>query len=549
MSFLRIVLLIESLAAFAVVGVSCSRSTQVAGWGSETTNGMTAAICRKDGTPAAGAVVRVRKNDFVTQPPGNLAKSSIYGADALTDAQGRFEIRGIDPGSYTIEVSDSGVAVLLACSIEVDDTVNFHIDTLRSLASVRGSIDTSGMHGKRIFVQVCGLERIVSVDSAGAFSLNDLPAGLFSLHIIAVEGTQTTTVRTDQVSAISGDTVSVIMPGWSFSRKVYLNTTSSGAAISGDVRDFPVLVRLTHANFDFSQAKSDGGDIRFSKADTTTLPYEIERWDAPNSQAEIWVRIDTVHGNDSSQFITMYWGASVGSASNGNAVFDTARGFEGVWHFGQAGNTVAYDATLNHFDQTPFNMTAGSAVSGEIGTAQRFDGQSSYFQATGTASGVLNFPKNGTYAISAWAYTDTVDRRYHTIACKGDYQYNLEIIPSNEWEFAEYADAAGWEMTTSHATEKVWTYVTGIRNGSNEYLYVNGALAASTISLGPGTASRNAGFDFFIGRTIKTSGDTTAYFFKGILDEVRISSVAPSADWVKLSYMNQKADDALVVFK
>jgi hypothetical protein len=39
------------------------------------------------------------------------------------------------------------------------------------------------------------------------------------------------------------------------------------------------------------------------------------------------------------------------------------------------------------------------------------------------------------------------------------------------------------------------------------------------------------------------------YYFKGMLDEVRISSGACSADWIRLCYMNQKSDDALVVFK
>jgi hypothetical protein len=49
----------------------------------------------------------------------------------------------------------------------------------------------------------------------------------------------------------------------------------------------------------FSQAQFGGSDIRFTKADNTFLPYEIERWDSAHSQAEIWVKVDTVFGNDS----------------------------------------------------------------------------------------------------------------------------------------------------------------------------------------------------------------------------------------------------------
>jgi hypothetical protein len=74
-------------------------------------------------------------------------------------------------------------------------------------------------------------------------------------------------------------------------------------------------------------------------------------------------------------------------------------------------------------------------------------------------------------------------------------------------------------------------------------------LADSIISLGTAPVPRNSGFDFMIGRTIKSSGDTTAYFFKGIIDEVRITSVAPGAAWIKLCYTNQNSGDRLVIFK
>jgi hypothetical protein len=38
-------------------------------------------------------------------------------------------------------------------------------------------------------------------------------------------------------------------------------------------------------------------------------------------------------------------------------------------------------------------------------------------------------------------------------------------------------------------------------------------------------------------------------YFKGKIDEVRVSSAALSPDWIKLCYINQKENDALVSFK
>jgi hypothetical protein len=178
-----------------------------------------------------------------------------------------------------------------------------------------------------------------------------------------------------------------------------------------------------------------------------------------------------------------------------------------------------------------------------------FDGQSSYIQMNGTASGKLDFPRNGTYSISAWVYADAYDQHFRTVASKGDFQYNLEILPTDEWQFAEYSDGAGWDMTSAPSPQMTWTYLTGMRSGDKQYLYINGNLADSTIFFNALTERRYTGFDFMIGRNRRPLNDSTESFFKGMIDEVRITSVAPGGDWIKLCYMNQKAGDALVVYK
>src|SRR5690348_13327999 len=63
---------------------------------------------------------------------------------------------------------------------------------------------------------------------------------------------------------------------WSYYKTLTFNTTF----ISGNVTNYPLLVRLTSTNFDFSQAMTNGEDIRFEDPDGTALSYEIERWNA-----------------------------------------------------------------------------------------------------------------------------------------------------------------------------------------------------------------------------------------------------------------------------
>jgi len=218
---------------------------------------------------------------------------------------------------------------------------------------------------------------------------------------------------------------------WHYYRAVTLNTTSSGASVSDSVTNFPVLIRLNAGNFNFSQAKSDGSDIRFSKSGGAHLPYEIERWDQANQVAEIWVRLDMVYGNNSDQSIIMYWGnGSAVDRSDGAAVFNTNDGFAAVWHLGEDGNTGAggyRDATSNTLHGTGYNLTASSDVEGMIGKAQDFNGSSSYMDIAGSSGSSINFPEDGNYTVSAWANVDVLDGTFHPIVGKGDYQYQLVI--------------------------------------------------------------------------------------------------------------------------
>ncbi len=538
-----------ALLSFAIAGIlNCSKEASLAGnSSSETSNGITATALCTSGAPAARALVRLRRSDYVSQPPA-LAKTAFVEADALTDASGRFQLSGIDTGSYSIEISENGFGVRLGCKLGGHEVADFGSQTLRPLGTVNGSIDTSGMLRKPLFVQVLGMERFVPVDSTGAYAIDDLPAGLYCLHIISVSGSSTTVMRTDQVSAVSGGAVSVTMPGWSFGRKIVLNTTQSGAGVFANVINFPVLVRLTTSNFDFSQAGSAGTDIRFMKQDNTPLPHEIERWDAAARVAEIWVAVDTIFGNDSSHGITMCWGnPGAPSASNGAAVFDTLNGFQGVWHLGQPAGTVAFDATANRFSGIPSD-TSPTPVPGVIGTCQEFNGESNYIQMPGTASGKLNFPENGSYSIAAWVYVDTLDSSFAKIIEKHDLQYKLQKDQFNRWEFSEYETAKEYSLTTSPATAKAWVYLTGVRSGGSQYLYVNGVCVTSVITTLASPYSRDTADNVTIGRAAATDF-SPLYFFKGRIDEVRMENRVRGADWIKLCYMNQKAGDALVVFR
>ena len=518
------------------------------------------------GGSVAGADVRLRPKTFCKDTTlAALSKGAASNANTMTDDKGRFVLDSVDTGNYSIEVNDGkSHAALISCSVSGADTAQtLPVDTARP-TSLRSGTIMAAKNGSAVYVQIFGLDRVVRANpGTGQFLVADVPQGSYDLRVLSSSpGSVSFTENNVSVKSGSGASIGVVdltsFGGWRHSRKLSLNTTATGADIAVNIMQFPLLVRLTKEIFNFGEASADGADIRFAKSDGRFLPYEIERWDPVTEHAEVWVKVDTVYGNNNAQSIMLYWGASASSAtaaSNSAAVFDTAAskgGFQGVWHMGQAGNTLAKDATINRYNGTPFNMTAASAVTGMIGVAQEFDGASSYIQMSNTSSGKLNFPENGFYSVSAWVNCNTSDFTQF-VAGKGHEQYYLKFNLSIGWEFVEWKDNSGPQITSSPPTEiKTWKYLAGVRNGTSQKLFVDGACIDSTIFDFPDTVSRNSQSDFSIGAylayVLTTEVNEGYCFFNGKIDEVRVSNNIPSADWIKLCYMNQKTSDALITW-
>jgi hypothetical protein len=509
---------------------------------------VTGTLLADDGKPALYAVVELVPDGYTPREP--RAGKILSGT---TGQSGMFSFDGIDSGVYNIQAIDKikrtrSLVMGVRVSGRTQDTAVVPIAVLRIPGALKvalpQSIDTTNGYvyipGTTISYHTAHRTDTIVLDSVPAAQL---PVILFTLKNDPVPRV----IRYD-IQITPGDTTIIANPAWNFSKRVYLSTTASGAGVLGIVVDFPVLVRLNQSNFTFTHAKQNGEDIRFTKSDNTPLSYEIERWNASLSSAEIWVKVDTVYGNDSTRYFTMYWGnADAADASNGAAVFDTADGYQGVWHMGQTGTASAKDATRNGFDGIPSD-TAPTSAAGTIGMCQRFNGASNYIRMPQTAAGALNFPEHGSYAVSAWVYVDTLDSSYAKIIEKNDFQYKLQIDWAKSWSFSEYESNKGFELTNSAAIAKTWVYLVGVRFGASQYLYVNGICVNSSIFTQINSTARVTASDLTIGRAAQSPPGPIA-FFKGMIDEARIENRAISADRIKLCYANQNSRNVLVVFK
>lgn len=79
---------------------------------------------------------------------------------------------------------------------------------------------------------------------------------------------------------------------WTIRKKIDIDTTGKGLAISEPIGTTSVLVRLHEGVFSFMSAKEDGSDLRFCADDhKTPLKHHVEKWDSLLNEAYIWVQV------------------------------------------------------------------------------------------------------------------------------------------------------------------------------------------------------------------------------------------------------------------
>jgi hypothetical protein len=95
--------------------------------------------------------------------------------------------------------------------------------------------------------------------------------------------------------------------------------------------------------------------------------------------------------------------------------------------------------------------------------------------------------------------------------------------------------------TSSTVPLHSWVFVTGTYDGDRLRIFYNGSLETDVPF--SGTIVQNSNSVFF-GKL----QDSPELRFNGIIDEIRICSVAQSSNWIKLCYENQKQNSTFVVF-
>jgi hypothetical protein len=317
---------------------------------------------------------------------------------------------------------------------------------------------------------------------------------------------------------------------WAHAGTCFILTTPDGANLPASAAEagFPLLVRLHKDFFDFSQAQARGEDLRFATATGAPLAYQIEAWDAAQGAASIWVRIPAIQGNARQQ-IRLYWGkADAASESSGEAVFNESNGYLSVWHMD--------DPVKDEVGTLASKDVSTTATAGVIGSARHFAGR----------QGVFGGDKIAKYPTGASAHSSEAwfraDKPNVTVLAWGNEQAQGKVVMhyrspphvSMDCYFSDGNVQGGSALPMSQWVQVVHTYQKG-----DSRVYVNGVLDGVAATRAAALAIRSPA-RLWIG------GWYDNYDFLGDIDEVRISKVARSADWVRLQFENQKPQQTLV---
>jgi len=525
-----------SIALIFLLLLECSQNI-ASGGGGETTNGMViGTLLTQNNEPASQTRV------ILIPDTSNPVTAGTVNAEDTTDINGNYLFSNVKPGTYNVQalhlVNRTSTLVM---GIQVnDDTVTAPLDTVRDPGSVKITL-TASLKVPNSYIYIPGTTLYTMIDTLDSVAILDsVPAVILPSVNHGVTTSPQHSIIRYRLPVKSKETVLVVMPSWQHSRRIYLNTSPSGAGVSENVYNFPVLIRLTSANFNFTEAKLQGEDIRFTKEDNTLLSHETEQWDPVAQKAAIWVKVDTVYGNSSDRFIVMYWAnGNASDISSSTGVFDTTQGCAAVWHL----NSNCLDATGNEHNGT--NHGAADTA-GIIGFSKKFSGNDSI-----SIPGLCGTPSSIT--LSAWARLEQPADSGAEVVSIG----NAVLLRMDDTRFNNtFGTMASFHANNTHYdfccgqyhAKTGWHHLVFTINSNTfeQKFYVDGVLHDSGTVAFP-VDYTGVGQNTVIG--VHGHDKVNVYDFTGLIDEVRFYSIPHSAAYIKLCYMNQKENDALIQFE
>ena len=303
----------------------------------------------------------------------------------------------------------------------------------------------------------------------------------------------------------------------------YKTITIDHTKVDATLTDYPVMVKLLDANFDFTTVRSDGLDIAFYDNSDNLLAFEMEYFTKTGTNQGVFhVKVPSVSSSADTTFKMVYGNGEAADLSNKTGVWDA--NFMTVLHMGSSLN----DSTSNANNGTDAGT---SAVSGLNGQGRSFDGTNDYIMLTRN-NGEIDVLEETTITFLFNPTTVSTERLWYGggLGETGKEQLfsrslsNIITIsydsPTRKVIFTD--TAANYGVQTSAYNLFSFKFS---KTGDNAK-YFNNSTQNNSSTLSIATSAENTS-NFYIGKD-----NRNAAYFSGIFDEFRISNVARSDAWI-----------------
>ncbi|MFA5130374.1 MAG: DUF2341 domain-containing protein [Patescibacteria group bacterium] len=316
--------------------------------------------------------------------------------------------------------------------------------------------------------------------------------------------------------------------GWRYRKTITINHAS---VPNTDQSHFPVLISISDSDLR-DHALHSGDDILFTDATgLAKIPYERESYASDTGALVAWVNVASLsHSADTVMY--MYYGNSGASDQQDHAGGTWDANFQGVWHAQDASSNTIVDSTAHADTGIKYGLAGPVETTGKIGRAQSYNGNDDYIGIH--PSGSLS----GSFTVSAWASVlDENDRTVIGTRNDGDLSFDFKF-QGQEFLHGDIGDGTDWITTNADApfayTFDTWHQLVYAVTSTGYAIYLDGSEAASGSYDASTPLLFDADHNLFVGQV----GYDEEWFY-GAIDEVRISDIARSPDWIKTEYNNQ----------
>ena len=305
--------------------------------------------------------------------------------------------------------------------------------------------------------------------------------------------------------------------------------------ISSALTSFPVYVKCDNTIMGALVDQTNFYDIRFTDTLNNVLNFQADS--VSSSVGNYWINTSLSAIASHPTRIYCYYKNSTSQINGSNTANTWDANYVSVYHLGQPSLSYLNDSKGSN------NLTNNDGATGVVGKIGRAESFTSSSTQSLSISNPANFP-TGTAVRTIEGWVKMGANQEETIFGYGanngvGCRFNIYNYPQSTWLLTEIENAGG-RFTFTYTTN--WYHIVSVfpANSTKDdsiKMYYNGVLQTNTNT---GTALNTVKTEFKIGGLATY---TSGLYFTGYVDEVRISNIARSADWIKFEYYNMNDSD------